>query len=115
METDISQTPLNTAECSRHHDHNMIQAQLQCSDVRGTDYVYSLIALIHVVTVARIALVKPDKARGVEQIILQAAQRGQIGEKVRVRPVSESSQLKEFVAFSWHPARKVVSKQLKKL
>ncbi|KAG0462710.1 hypothetical protein HPP92_021186 [Vanilla planifolia] len=31
---------------------------------------------------ARIALVKPDKARGVEDVILRAAQAGQIGEKV---------------------------------
>jgi len=31
---------------------------------------------------ARIALVKPDKARGVEEILLQAAKRGQITEKV---------------------------------
>lgn len=33
-------------------------------------------------TVARIALVKPDKARGVEDVILRAAQMGQIVEKV---------------------------------
>lgn len=33
-------------------------------------------------TVARIALVKPDKARGVENMILAAAQRGAIGERV---------------------------------
>jgi programmed cell death protein 5 len=33
--------------------------------------------------VSRIALVKPDKARGVENMILAAAQRGQLGEKVR--------------------------------
>ena len=32
--------------------------------------------------VARIALVKPDKARGVENLVLQMAQRGQITEKV---------------------------------
>lgn len=32
---------------------------------------------------ARIALVKPDKARGVEDLVLQAAQRGQIVERVR--------------------------------
>ncbi|KAL2521749.1 double-stranded DNA-binding family protein [Forsythia ovata] len=32
--------------------------------------------------VARIALVKPDKARGVEDIILRAARMGQITEKV---------------------------------
>lgn len=32
--------------------------------------------------VARIALVKPDKARGVEDVILRAAQTGQIVEKV---------------------------------
>jgi len=31
---------------------------------------------------ARIALVKPEKARGVENMILAAAQRGQLGEKV---------------------------------
>ncbi|KAJ6803308.1 DNA-binding protein [Iris pallida] len=31
---------------------------------------------------ARIALVKPDKARGVEDVILRAAQMGQITEKV---------------------------------
>jgi programmed cell death protein 5 len=31
---------------------------------------------------ARIALVKPDKARGVENMILGAAQRGQLGERV---------------------------------
>lgn len=32
--------------------------------------------------VARIALVKPEKARGVEDVILRAAQMGQIVEKV---------------------------------
>ena len=32
--------------------------------------------------VARIALVKPEKARGVEDVILRAAQMGQITEKV---------------------------------
>ncbi|KAJ0017963.1 DNA-binding protein DDB_G0278111-like [Pistacia vera] len=31
---------------------------------------------------SRIALVKPEKARGVEDILLRAAQMGQIGEKV---------------------------------
>ena len=33
-------------------------------------------------SVARIALVKPDKARSVEDVILRAAQMGQIAEKV---------------------------------
>lgn len=33
-------------------------------------------------TVARIALVKPEKARGVEDVLLRAAQMGQIVEKV---------------------------------
>jgi hypothetical protein len=33
-------------------------------------------------TVARIALVKPDMARGLEAVILRAAQMGQITEKV---------------------------------
>lgn len=37
--------------------------------------------------VARIALVKPDKARGVENMILGMAQRGQITEKARRRPL----------------------------
>ncbi|RXH88848.1 hypothetical protein DVH24_000447 [Malus domestica] len=32
--------------------------------------------------IARIALVKPEKARGVEDVILRAAQMGQIVEKV---------------------------------
>ncbi|KAF3966435.1 hypothetical protein ACB098_05G119700 [Castanea mollissima] len=32
--------------------------------------------------IARIALVKPEKARGVEDVLLNAAQRGQIVEKV---------------------------------
>ena len=32
--------------------------------------------------VARIALVKPEKARGVEDVILRAAQTGQITDKV---------------------------------
>ena len=32
--------------------------------------------------VARIALVKPEKARGVENLVLQMAQRGQITDKV---------------------------------
>lgn len=32
--------------------------------------------------VARIALVKPDKAKGVENMVLQMAQRGQLNEKV---------------------------------
>jgi programmed cell death protein 5 len=32
--------------------------------------------------VARIALVKPEKAKGVEDVILRAAQMGQIAEKV---------------------------------
>lgn len=37
----------------------------------------------HVIyAVARIALVKPEKARGVEDVILRAAQMGQIVEKV---------------------------------
>ena len=40
--------------------------------------------------VARIALVKPDKARGVEDVILRAAQYGQITEKVSSIPLSFS-------------------------
>ncbi len=39
--------------------------------------------------VARIALVKPEKARGVEDILLNAAKRGQLGQKVL--PPSHSS------------------------
>lgn len=36
-------------------------------------------------TVSRIALVKPDKARGVEDVLLRAAQTGGISEKVIVK------------------------------
>jgi len=36
-------------------------------------------------TVSRIALVKPDKARGVEDVLLKAAQTGGISEKVIVK------------------------------
>ncbi|KAK3024032.1 hypothetical protein RJ639_044134 [Escallonia herrerae] len=35
--------------------------------------------------IARIALVKPEKARGVEDVILRAAQMGQIAEKIQRR------------------------------
>lgn len=53
-------------------------------------YVYSVYDWHHVsnicryavCAVARIALVKPEKARGVEDVLLNAAQRGQIVEKV---------------------------------
>ncbi|KAG5622203.1 hypothetical protein H5410_007421 [Solanum commersonii] len=38
---------------------------------------------------ARIALVKPDKARGVEDVILRAAQYGQITEKVSEQKLIE--------------------------
>jgi DNA-binding TFAR19-related protein (PDSD5 family) len=37
---------------------------------------------LYEITVSRIALVKPDKARSVEDVILRAAQMGQITEKV---------------------------------
>ncbi|KAL5990079.1 hypothetical protein ACLOJK_010976 [Asimina triloba] len=37
---------------------------------------------ILITAVARIALVKPEKARGVEDVVLRAAQMGQIAEKV---------------------------------
>ncbi|CAF1709812.1 unnamed protein product [Brassica napus] len=37
--------------------------------------------------IARIALVKPEKARGVEDVILRAAQMGQIVEKVRIQSI----------------------------
>ncbi|XP_060192319.1 uncharacterized protein LOC132621868 isoform X2 [Lycium barbarum] len=39
--------------------------------------------------VARIALVKPDKAKGVEDVILRAAQYGQITEKVSEQKLIE--------------------------
>lgn len=43
-------------------------------------------------TVSRIALVKPDKARGVEDVLLRAAQTGGISEKVIInnRPLCVS-------------------------
>ena len=36
-----------------------------------------------IAAVARIGLVKPEKAKGVENMVLQMAQRGQLTEKVR--------------------------------
>lgn len=45
---------------------------------------------------ARIALVKPDKAKGVENMVLQMAQRGQLNEKVTFTAILlhvESSQV----------------------
>jgi DNA-binding TFAR19-related protein (PDSD5 family) len=44
-----------------------------------------------VIAVARIALVKPDKARNVENMILSAAQRGALQNKVR-RPAGSAAQ-----------------------
>lgn len=44
--------------------------------------------------VARIALVKPEKARGVEDVLLRAAQMGQIVEKVRWGAVVHQCTLK---------------------
>ena len=56
--------------------------------------------------VARIALVKPEKARGVEDIIIHAAKRGQIQEKVSedrlielLEQVNERTQQKAKVTF----------------
>lgn len=43
-------------------------------------FVFPVLTII--LSVARIALVKPEKARGVEDIILRSAQMGQIVEKV---------------------------------
>lgn len=48
--------------------------------VTDTSILFCSLLSLHVV--ARIALVKPDKARGVEDVILRAAQMGQITEKV---------------------------------
>jgi hypothetical protein len=47
-------------------------------------------------TVSRIALVKPDKARGVEDVLLRAAQTGGISEKVIAKHIF----LRPFVALS---------------
>ena len=46
--------------------------------------IFHVVVMYHFSIVARIALVKPDKARGVEDVILRAAQMGQIVEKVRI-------------------------------
>ncbi|KAF7803201.1 DNA-binding protein [Senna tora] len=46
-----------------------------------TDIFASFLFLV-IFVVARIALVKPEKSRGVEDVILRAAQMGQITEKV---------------------------------
>ena len=55
---------------------------------------------------ARIALVKPEKARGVEDLVLQAAQRGQIVERVRSTAPPHSAEGFRFGA-SWGTARGV--------
>ena len=49
--------------------------------------VYPLLTSFSACAVARIALVKQEKARGVENLVLQMAQRGQITEKVGTLPV----------------------------
>jgi hypothetical protein len=55
-------------------------------------------------TVARIALVKPEKARNVENMILAAAQRGAITEKARGRGGRESGAQPEAPCCSlWQP------------
>lgn len=43
---------------------------------------FAYLSSVYVLVVARIALVKPEKARGVEDVLLRAAQMGQIVEKV---------------------------------
>lgn len=53
-----------------------------CTAMHSSMHSYSY-ASFH--AVARIALVKPEKARGVEDVILRAAQMGQIVEKVAIR------------------------------
>lgn len=48
--------------------------------------IYPLLTSSSAGAVARIALVKQEKARGVENLVLQMAQRGQITEKVGMLP-----------------------------
>lgn len=50
-----------------------------CTELTFFRY-FKFVILLH--AVARIALVKPEKAKGVEDVILRAAQMGQIAEKV---------------------------------
>jgi Double-stranded DNA-binding domain len=52
-----------------------------CYSMLKVEYLKAWVHLYEM-AVARIALVKPDKARGVEDVILRAAQTGQITEKV---------------------------------
>jgi Double-stranded DNA-binding domain len=52
--------------------------------------------------VARIAMVKPDKARGVEDIIINAAKRGQLGEQVRAALARVGLNRTELVSFGMH-------------
>lgn len=51
----------------------------------GINISFMLLFLSFFSIVARIALVKPEKARGVEDVILRAAQMGQIVEKVKIQ------------------------------
>lgn len=50
----------------------------------------------HLCAVARISLVKPDKARAIEDMIIMAARRGQIQEKV-----GWAGQLRRPVGWAW--------------
>ena len=63
--------------CPRRGSDVRVRALLACSPSAG------LTALC--CAVARIALVKPDKAKAVENLIIQLAQRGQLQERVRWR------------------------------
>ena len=64
--------------------HSAIIFPLQKATSTQNAFIKSENALFMRLAVARIALVKPDKARGVENMILQAAQRGMMNEKARL-------------------------------
>lgn len=77
--------------CARHarpavpHSAPALQRHaLHCWDARRPSRPSRLPSLP---AVARIALVKPDKARAIEDMIIMAARRGQIKEKVRAAGV----------------------------
>ncbi|KAJ8449984.1 hypothetical protein Cgig2_029346 [Carnegiea gigantea] len=65
-----------SSEARERLQFNGVVALLVANESLNENHVLSVVA------VARIALVKPEKARGVEDVLLRAAQMGQIVEKV---------------------------------
>lgn len=71
--------------CLIHYVINMMMFQSERETQYYVNISFMLLFVSFLSIVARIALVKPEKARGVEDVILRAAQMGQIVEKVQIQ------------------------------